>query len=189
MSIKLIPKKTELQKSGTVIQLVAVSSIAAALAIGFFAVKQSAAINNYTAIIEDIEKSNTELKKTLDAAGSKLGSQDQLLSFIKLASTKKVLLAGADLSLLAFAAVYWNVEEGKVLSDIAGLPSITPEQQYQLWALLDVAPIDMGVYKNEDHALVEMKMVNEAETFAITLEPKGGSVAPTMGQLYAMGNV
>jgi hypothetical protein len=38
MSIKLIPKKTELQKSGTVIQLVAVSSIAAALAIGFFAV-------------------------------------------------------------------------------------------------------------------------------------------------------
>ncbi|MFT5601232.1 MAG: anti-sigma-K factor RskA [Flavobacteriales bacterium] len=187
--IKLIPKKREIQKSGRIIQLVAVSSIAAALAIGFFAVKQSSAINNYTAIIKDIEKSNTELKKTLDAIGSKFGSQDQLLSFIKSSSTKKVLLAGTDLSPTSTALVYWNVKEGKVLLDIAGLPTITTEQQYQLWALLDGVPIDMGVYESQEGALLEMKMVNEAQKFAITLEPKGGSVAPTMGQLYAMGNV
>jgi hypothetical protein len=47
----------------------------------------------------------------------------------------------------------------------------------------------MGVYESQEGTLVEMKMVNAAQTFAITLEPKGGSVSPTMDQLYVMGNV
>jgi len=34
-----------------------------------------------------------------------------------------------------------------------------------------------------------MKSVKGAQAFAVTLEPKGGSVNPTMDQMMAIGNI
>jgi anti-sigma-K factor RskA len=53
-------------------------------------------------------------------------------------------------------------------------------------------PVDLGVIGADvwqEKLLVKMKGVNEAQAFAITLEPKGGSVNPTMDQMYVVGKL
>ena len=40
-----------------------------------------------------------------------------------------------------------------------------------------------------DSILVKMKSIPNAETFAITLEKRGGSPTPDLTQLYVIGNV
>ncbi len=40
-----------------------------------------------------------------------------------------------------------------------------------------------------DKTLHPMKEIEDAQAFAITLEPKGGSVNPTTSEMYVMGSI
>ena len=65
---------------------------------------------------------------------------------------------------------------------------------YQVWALkLDpLTPTSIGLLENfdkNDQKLFAVNNANEAQAFGITLEPKGGSLTPTMEQLYTLGKV
>ena len=71
------------------------------------------------------------------------------------------------------------------------MPLNDADHQYQLWALVNGKPVDLGVF-DVNGALTGMqvmKNIGAAQTFAVTLEPKGGSVNPTMSQLMVMGNI
>ena len=73
---------------------------------------------------------------------------------------------------------------------INNLPKPATDQQYQLWALLNNQTIDLGVFEvSEEKLLVRMKNVQEAQAFAITLEPKGGSPNPTLDKMYVVGKL
>ena len=41
----------------------------------------------------------------------------------------------------------------------------------------------------DDNKIFALQNANESEAFGITLEPEGGSEAPTMNQLYVLGAV
>jgi anti-sigma-K factor RskA len=71
------------------------------------------------------------------------------------------------------------------------MPSNDADHQYQLWALVNGKPVDLGVFdaNGKLEGLQVMKNIGEAQTFAVTLEPKGGSISPTMSQLMVMGNI
>ncbi len=86
---------------------------------------------------------------------------------------------------------FWNPETKKIYVEVMSLPVPPPDKQYQLWALSNGKPIDAGVMDVDpsDKSLHEMKSMEDAQAFAITLEPKGGSVNPTMDEMYVMGNV
>ncbi len=71
---------------------------------------------------------------------------------------------------------------------VENLPTPPTDKQYQLWALVDGKPVDAGMITDLED-LQAMKEMPEAQAFAITLEPKGGSVNPTLEQLYVIGNV
>lgn len=45
------------------------------------------------------------------------------------------------------------------------------------------------MYKDSEGKMQEMKMIKSAQAFAITLEKEGGSEAPTMEEMYVMGEV
>jgi anti-sigma-K factor RskA len=88
------------------------------------------------------------------------------------------------------ATVYWDTRSKDVYLLINSLPQPSTEKQYQLWALVDGKPIDAGVFEvSQGMLLVKMKNIPEAQAFAITLEKKGGSVAPTLEAMYVMGKV
>ncbi|MNG37643.1 Anti-sigma-K factor rskA [compost metagenome] len=72
------------------------------------------------------------------------------------------------------------------------LPANDQDHQYQLWALVDGKPVDLGVFDakaDSAHILLKMKEINGAQAFAVTLEKRGGSATPTMTQMIVMGGV
>ena len=83
-----------------------------------------------------------------------------------------------------YMLVYWNPNTKKVMLADAHLPDLSPDQQYQLWALYDGKPVDAGVFDAKDNNSVGFqKDVAGAQAFAVTVEPKGGSKSPTMKNL------
>lgn len=99
-----------------------------------------------------------------------------------------VVLKGLAIKPDALATVYWNKNTGHVHLNINNLPVPPNGKQYQLWALKDGKPIDAGVF-NLTTNLYAMKTILSADAFAISLEPAGGSISPTMDLIYVIGNV
>ena len=90
--------------------------------------------------------------------------------------------------------VYWHPKEQHVMVNTTkmALPVNDKAHQYQLWALVNGKPVDLGVFDvNPDtaHILVNMKEIGTAQAFAVTLEQRGGSPTPTMEQMMVMGGV
>lgn len=77
------------------------------------------------------------------------------------------------------AVVYWNKVQSATLMTIKGLQEPKPGKQYQLWAIVNGNPKSAGVVTNNSSKLQQMKDITDADAFAITLEPAGGSPAPT----------
>ena len=109
------------------------------------------------------------------------------------AQYKLVSLKGTPKAPAASLTVAFSPAKEEVMIDLSSLkmPSNDEEHQYQLWALVDGKPVDLGVFDStDDHSgMKRMKSVKGAQAFAVTLEPKGGSVNPTMEQMMAMGNI
>jgi anti-sigma-K factor RskA len=89
--------------------------------------------------------------------------------------------------------VAFNPAKEAVMIDMASLkmPENDAEHQYQLWALVDGKPVDLGVFdaKADTTLMLKMKSIGKAQAFAVTLERRGGSVNPTMDQMMLMGNI
>lgn len=87
------------------------------------------------------------------------------------------------------ADVLWNSTTEMVYVDVKDLPAPPTDKQYQLWALVDGTPVDMGVFDIQQDAagLQQMKQIPGADAFAVTLEKKGGSPTPTLEEMYVYG--
>jgi anti-sigma-K factor RskA len=90
-----------------------------------------------------------------------------------------------------YMLVYWNPGTRKLMLADANLPALTSDQQYQLWALYDGKPIDAGVFDYKDKAVSVgfQKDISNAQAFAVTVEPKGGSKTPTISNLCMMAKL
>jgi anti-sigma-K factor RskA len=132
--------------------------------------------NSYDTTVAALE----EMKKDVDMLTGK--------NTVKMAAMK-----GLDASPASYATVYWDSTSKDVYLLVNNLPKPPSEKQYQLWALLDGQPIDVGMIDNnffigQKKLLLKMKNVNGAQAFAITLEEKGGSPTPK-GKMYTLGNL
>ncbi len=133
---------------------------------------------------------NQQLAENFDQANYKLEQTNKDLSIIVSEKYQKVVMksTGSD---GALASVYWSQENTNVYLSSGSLPQPPTDKQYQLWALIDGKPVDAGVFDLPDggNLLLEMKSIAAADAFAITLEPKGGSINPTLEELKVLGNV
>ena len=67
---------------------------------------------------------------------------------------------------------------------------LSQENQYQLWAIIDGKPVDVGVFDSNFTGLARMKDIAKgAVTFAVTIEPRGGKLSPTLQTMQVAGNV
>lgn len=114
---------------------------------------------------------------------SQVATKVSMLESIRKPQTCKVLLAGLEKYPNADAVVYWDNESKMVTIDCIHLPGTDKEHQYQLWALVNGKPVDAGVFQEQD-SFRQLKKVDAAQAFAVTLEPMGGSVNPTMDKMY-----
>jgi anti-sigma-K factor RskA len=72
------------------------------------------------------------------------------------------------------------------------LPEPPKGMVYQVWALKlnPLTPTSIGLldkFDDNNQRIFAVNNTGDAEAFAITLEPAGGSLNPTMEQLYTLG--
>jgi len=89
----------------------------------------------------------------------------------------------------ALASVYWNPASDEVYISIQRLRAIAKENQFQLWAIVDGKPVDVGVFDLGFDGLLKMKNVHGAAAFAVTIEPRGGKPAPNLNTMQVIGSV
>lgn len=135
-----------------------------------------------------------KLEKDLNALQLKNKANETSLAVVRDSKNTVVALGGQAAAPESFAKVYWNKETKVVYVDAAGLPEPPKGMVYQVWALKlnPLTPTSIGLLEKFDVNNQKMFVVNnaeEAEAFGITLEPAGGSITPTMEQLYTLGKV
>lgn len=90
-----------------------------------------------------------------------------------------------------FILLYWQPQTKKVLLMSANLPQLSPEEQYQLWGMVDGKPVDAGVFEYKDGQFQAsfQKDISDAKAFAVSIEPRGGSKSPTIDKVCMVGSL
>ena len=175
---KIIPltKKVEESASSSIPGWMKAASVAVLFGLGYLGYE----VNSKNNQIQEIASNNTELS-------SKVSHLEEMNAVYK--NSKKIMLKGVEKHPDMLAEVYWN-DSKQVYLDIKNLPAAPSGKQYQLWAIVDGKPVDMGMYDEQNQSKVQpMKSVETPQAFAITLEKAGGNATPTMEEMYVMGTI
>jgi anti-sigma-K factor RskA len=136
-------------------------------------------------VIAALQSNNRQFANTVSLKEGELQVlEDKSFKFVTLSATPH---APAQTQV----TVAWSPANKKVWIDLRSLkmPVNDSTHQYQLWALVGGKPVDLGVFdKTTDSTdMKEMKSIASAQAFAVTLEPRGGSPAPTMNEMMVLG--
>ena len=142
-------------------------------------------------------KELTSLKAVNEKLQSKYNSTDSILSQIiaeRNAVTNPdavvVNMVGTQVAPKSSANVYWDSASKNVFMVVKNMPKLPNDKQYQLWALIDGKPKDLGVFDATDQkVIIKMKNTQKADAFAITIEQKGGAPSPTLDKMQSMGKL
>ncbi|HET9826713.1 MAG TPA: anti-sigma factor [Chitinophagaceae bacterium] len=137
---------------------------------------------------KNLENSNRNLE-------AKINSMDSMLS--KMVDDQKVLrdpnvtvvnMVGTQKGSPSSASVYWDSTSTNVYLIVKNMPRLPSDRQYQLWALIDNKPVDLGLFDPKDNRVIlKMKNTQKADAFAITIERRGNTGGPNLNQLQSMG--
>lgn len=139
-----------------------------------------------------LRNENRKIKAALDESGRQMAQVEKAAKAMQgNPANRMAILTGTKISPQSSATVYWDTTSHDVYLLVNNLPVPASDQQYQLWALLDGKPLDMGVLEitKKPLQLYQMKNVQAAQAFAITLEKKGGSPTPSLNKMYVLGSL
>jgi anti-sigma-K factor RskA len=139
-----------------------------------------------------LQSDQARFAQTSQVVERKLGDLRQENEVLRNDEFRPVALAGTKTAPTAHARVLFNAATHKVYVDVRSLPALPAGKQYQLWALDKGKPIDAGVLTAATatgEGLQHMKDIASAQTFAMTVEPEGGSVNPTLSTMTVVGNI
>lgn len=87
-------------------------------------------------------------------------------------------------------AVYWNPQAQQSYLNVLSLPQAPANRVYQLWAIVDGTPTDMGVIEVQADSsdLIEIPFIPDPDAFAITLETSR-QPTPDLTALVVIGEV
>ncbi len=116
-------------------------------------------------------------------------ASEKYLEFIQDRNTKPIVMEGTENAKEALSTVYWNPRKKKSYLRTIAMPEVPSDKQYQLWAIVDGKPVDMGVFDVaiDANSFIEIPHIEGAQAFAVTLEQKGGVESPTMDQMFVIG--
>jgi len=144
--------------------------------------------------IADLNQQNRQFVSTVGFMKQNNADLQKIAGMIDDPNWAIVKLGGTKTQPSSKMMVYWNKKDKHVMVDKSKmvLPENDPQHQYQLWALVDGKPVDLGVFDMNTESrglLLKMKEIPSADAFAVTLEKRGGSPSPTMEQMFVMGAV
>lgn len=145
--------------------------------------------------ISSIGNEKNKIEREFADLNQEKNRTEKNLTIIRDIKNTGVILGGQAVSPKSFAKVYWNKESKTTYIDAAGLPKPPKGMVYQVWALKlspTLTPTSIGLlndFEKNNQQIFAVDQTAYAEAFGITLEPSGGSISPTMEQLYTLGKV
>ncbi len=102
-----------------------------------------------------------------------------------------VAMYGVGLHSICRCTIFWDKKTGKAYIMIHHLPQSSSQNDYQLWAMVNDKPINIGIIKDEIRGrFIEMPNVPAGATaFIVTLEKAGGVTTPTIEETYLSGKI
>lgn len=165
---------------------------AAVLVVGFGL--QFNKLNESNQVIDKLGSEKSAMQESIVDLELKKKEAETVLAIVRDNNNQAVALAGQAVSPESYAKAYYNKVTKEVYVDVAGLPTPPKGKVYQVWALKlsPLTPTSIGVLDNftaDNTKVFKVDNAQDAEAFGITLEPAGGSVSPTLEQLYTLGKV
>lgn len=145
---------------------------------------------------DDLSGVRAELDAVRDRAAEADALRDSLSRLVRdvsaLVSSRTVTLTRTSPDVVGRARLFLDVDTGRTLLLVDGLPVLRPDQVYQLWGLRDGEPSDAGVFRLEEEgpAWVELAAstdVSTADSLAVTVEKAPGAQIPTSDPILAGG--
>lgn len=133
-----------------------------------------------------------ELLTQNQAMQTRIVQVEQGMQVLMNPAMKPVVMQGVKDHPAMTATVYWDPQSRHTYLAASNLPVPPAGMVYQLWAIVDGKPTDMGLYDpSRDKGPLAMKnaVPGTVQAFAITLEKQGGSPVPTMSRMYVMGKI
>jgi anti-sigma-K factor RskA len=99
-------------------------------------------------------------------------------------------MRGTEKAPKSSASIYWDSTSANVYLVAKNMPKLANDKQYQLWALIDGQPKDLGLFDVGNDGKIILKMTNteKADAFAITIENRGNNTGkPNLEELQTMG--
>lgn len=192
--------RTQLLGKSTVIPITRKSSIssyigwavAAILIVGFGF--QFFKLNESNSKIDKLASEKSIMQESIVGLEFDKQEAEKVLAIVRDNNNIQVALGGQEVAPNAFAKAYYNKETNEVYIDASGLPNPPEGKVYQVWGLKlnPLTPQSIGLLDNftaNNTKVFKVEKAEGAEAFGITLEPAGGSVGPTLEQLYTLGKV
>jgi hypothetical protein len=86
--------------------------------------------------------------------------------------------------------LHYNAVTKRNFIQVRNLPALAANQSFQLWSLKpDQAPSPLTVFEIPSNGLIEVAFETNTDTYAITIEPKGGRETPTLENLIGTVSV
>lgn len=137
----------------------------------------------------------SQQQSTIERLESEVQRKEELLTILEARDVDLVMMDGlADMSPNGYGKVVWDKEGGNALLQVANIPSVPIDKDYQLWFIVNGQPISAGVFAVDDPGRDNFFKIEQLQSsatngaFAITMEPKGGMPEPT-GDMYLLGNM
>lgn len=137
--------------------------------------------------LADLVAQSGRIANDYNAVNQKLDKIQNDFEIIESVAFTRVVMKGTENAPEAMASVYWNQRSQEVYLSIQNLKELNQTNQFQLWAIVDGKPVDVGVFDKIDSGLIAMKSVAGATAFAITIERRGGVSSPTLEAMQVLG--
>ncbi len=151
---------------------------------------------DYHKKLEKADKDNFEMKVSSQILSDELNLVNQRIDILQRNSEifadidfKQIKMAAVDTNANYAANVYWNAVTEETYLIAGNLKALPQEKQYQLWAIVDGKPVDVGVFDPGTKDLLKMKNASGASLFAVTIENRGGSPVPSLETMQVAGKV
>lgn len=140
--------------------------------------------------LSELIAQNERVAQDYNTVNERLDQIEKDLNIVNNPAFNRVVMKGTPNAPGALASIYWNESTREVYLSIQQMKELAQENQYQLWAIIDGKPVDVGVFDANIDGLLKMKAVEGVvATFAVTVEPRGGKQSPTLETMQVAGNV
>jgi anti-sigma-K factor RskA len=189
-SVRALPQRTFRQ---SMVRSLAWAAVFLLFAVGYGYWNQQKRLGLLLAERAELQRQISEQQKNIEALQYRIALHVELEKTLQRPKRLVIALNATKPGHAATGAALVDRERVRGYFMTDKLPALAANQDYQLWYIGKAGPVDAGVFQvdAQGYGVIEIRNLpqnlSEIQAFAVTLEPKGGSVKPTLEQMVLLG--